>query len=39
MSIRPAHPALSLTAEEWHPDPVGGGRRPDIMKVRHVGGE
>ena len=31
--IRRAHLALSPAAEEWHPDPVGGGRRPGIVKV------
>jgi hypothetical protein len=33
MFTRRAHLALSLAAEEWHPDPVGGGWRPDIVKV------
>jgi hypothetical protein len=33
MFIRQDAPALSLAAEEWHPDSVGGGRRPDIMKA------
>ena len=27
-SRRQGAPALSPAAEEWHPDPVGGGRRP-----------
>jgi hypothetical protein len=31
MFIRQGAPALSLATEEWHPDPVGGGRRPEIM--------
>jgi hypothetical protein len=31
--MRRAHLVLSPAAEEWHPDPVGGGRRPDIVKV------
>jgi hypothetical protein len=33
MFVRRAHLALSLAAEEWHPDPIGGGQRPRIMKV------